>query len=130
MLPIIQSECKYFVREFEGKRNDREVERLNESLQKVRQIEEEIPKCVEKANQFEELKQQLRAARQSCHDILVKEEEDLQHERREQIKEDAKKDWEKFQLEMNEEEEKIRKEFEQEAEKLREKYGVKQATIH
>lgn len=125
---VVQNECKYFVREFEGKRNDREVERLKESEQKLRQIKEEIPQCIERASQFEELKQQLRTARQSCHDILVKEEEEVHQNRREQIKENAKKDWEKFQEEMTKEEENITKDFEDEAEKLREKYGFKETT--
>jgi len=125
---IVQNECKYFVREFEGKRNDRELERLKESEQKVRQIKEEVPKCVEQAVKFEELKQELRTARQKCHDILVKEEEDLHQKRREQIKEDAKKDLETFLAEMNEEEENIKKSFEEEAKSLREKYGIKEAT--
>lgn len=120
---VIGGECKYFLREFEGKRNDREVERLRECQQKVHQIEDVIPKSIEQAVLLEDLKEKLKTARQSCHNILVKEEEDMHQERREKIKEEAKKDWENFQQQMIEEEDKVKEEFETEAQKLREKYG-------
>jgi hypothetical protein len=121
---VIGGECKYFLREFEGKRNDREVERLKECEQKVRQVEEKIPKSIEQAILLEDLKEKLKIARQSCHNILVKEEEDLHQSRREKIKENSKKDWENFQQEMIKEEEKVKEEFEAEAQKLREKYEI------
>lgn len=121
---VIGGECKYFAREFEGKRNDREVERLKECDQKLHQIEDLIPKSTEQAVLLEDLKEKLKAARENCHAILVKEEEDMQQERREKIKEEARKDWENFQQQMIEEEEKVMEEFEMEAEKLREKYRI------
>ncbi|EDO34439.1 predicted protein [Nematostella vectensis] len=121
---VLQAECKYMLREFEGKRNDRELERLRESEQKIRQVQEEIPKCITESVKLKDLLEELKVAREKCHEILVKEEQDLFKERREEIFIESKKNWETFIGEIAEEEKRIEEEFEQSAEKLRARYGV------
>ena len=121
---VLQSECKFVIREFESKRNDREALRLAEALKIVNEIQDEIPECRELAERLNEIQDQLKDARQRCHDILEKEEQDLNRSRREKIKEQSKKQWDEFLKEKDKEEEKIEKDFMTKSLKLKEQYGL------
>ena len=121
---VLQSECKFVIREFEGKRNDRETLKLTEASIKVNDMQKRIPECIELAERLNEVQDQLKDARQRCHDILEKEEQDLLRTRREEIKEQSKKQWDEFLKEMEKEEEKIEKDFMTKSFKLKEKYGI------
>lgn len=121
---VLQSECKFVIREFESKRNDREALRLAEASSKVSEIQERIPQCIELAEQLNDVQNQMKDARQRCHNILEKEEQDLNRTRREKIKEQSKKQWDDFLKEMGKEEEKIEKDFMAKSFKLKEKYGM------
>lgn len=121
---VLQSECKYMIREFEGKRNDREASKLAEAISKVSEIQERIPESMELAEQLNDVQDQLKDARQRCHNILEREEQDVNRIRREEIKEQSKKKWDEFLKEMDKEEEKIEKDFMTKSMILKEKYGV------
>lgn len=112
------------MREFEGKRNDREALRLAEASKKVNEIQGNIPECVQLAEFLNEVQDQLKDARQRCHNILEKEEQDPNRMRREEIKEQSKKQWDEFLKEMDKEEEAIEKDFMAKSIKLKEKYGL------
>ena len=120
---VLQNECKFVIREFEGKRNDREMLKLAEASGKVSEIQGQIPRCIELAELLREVQEQLKDARQRCHYILEQEEQDLNKTRREEIKEKTKKQWDEFLKEMDKEEEKIEKDFMTKSLKLKEKYG-------
>ena len=120
---VLQNECKFVIREFEGKRNDREILKLAEAAGKVSEIQGQIPQCIEKAELLNGVQDQLKDARQRCHYILEQEEQDLNKTRREEIKEQSKKQWDEFLKEMDKEEEKIEKDFMTKSLKLKEKYG-------
>ena len=121
---VLQNECKYVVREFEGKRNDREVLRLTDASSKVNEIQTKIPECVQLAEMLNDVQDQLKDARQRCHNILEKEEQDPNKKRRDEIKEQSKKQWDEFLKEMVKEEESIEKDFMAKSLKLKEKYGL------
>ena len=121
---VMQNECKYVIREFEGKRNDRELLRLTEASQKANEIQSKIPECVQLAELLNDVQDQLKDARQRCHNILEREEQDPRKKRRDEIKEKSKKQWDEFLKEMDKEEEGIEKEFLAKSLKLKEKYGL------
>lgn len=121
---VIQNECKYVIREFEGKRNDREALRMTEASKKVSEMQENIPECVHLAEFLNEVQDQLKDARQRCHNILEQEEQDPSRMRREEIKEQSKKEWDEFLKEMAKEEEAIEKDFMTKSIELKEKYGL------
>lgn len=121
---VLHGECKFVIREFESKRNDREALRLAEASHKVGEIQERIPECKELAERLNEVQDHLKDARQRCHNILEKEEQDLSRSRREEIKEQSKKQWDEFLKEMDKEEEKIEKDFMTKSLKLKEQYGM------
>ena len=121
---VLQNECKYVIREFEGKRNDREATRLAETSNKVIEIQDQIPECIQLAELLNDVQDQLKDARQRCHYILEKEEQDPNRARREEIKEQLKKQWDEFLKEMDKEEEGIEKDFMAKSLKLKEKYGL------
>ena len=121
---VLQNECKFVVREFESKRNDREALRLAEAFKIVNEIQNKIPECKELAERMNDVQDHLKDARQRCHDILEKEEQDLNKSRREKIKEQSKKKWDEFLKEKDKEEEKIEKDFMTKSLKLKEKYGM------
>ena len=80
-----------------------------------------IPECKELAERMNDVQDHLKDARQRCHDILEREEQDLCKLRREEIKEQSKKKWDEFLKEKDKEEEKIDKDFMTKYQKLREK---------
>ena len=121
---VLQNECKYVMREFESKRNDREALRLAEASKKVIEIQDTIPECVQLAEFLNEVQDHLKDARQRCHNILEEEEQDPNKTRREEIKEQSKKQWDEFLKEMDKEEESIEKDFMTKSIKLKEKYGL------
>lgn len=121
---VLQNECKYVIREFEGKRSDREALRLAEASNKVSEIQDHIPECIQLAEMLNDVQDQLKDARQRCHNILEKEEQDPNRTRHEEIKEQSKKQWEEFLKEMDKEEEAIEKDFMAKSIKLKEKYGL------
>ena len=121
---VLQNECKYVIREFEGKRNDRESLRLEDASNKLGEVQENIPECIQLAELLNDVQDQLKDARQQCHNILEKEEQDPNRMRREEIKEQSKKQWDEFLKEMDKEEEGIEKDFMTKTIKLKEKYGL------
>ena len=68
------------------KRNDRQVLRLAEALKIVSEIQNRIPECKELAKRMKNVQDHLKDARQCCHDILEREEQDLCKSRHEEIK--------------------------------------------
>ncbi|XP_022804292.1 biogenesis of lysosome-related organelles complex 1 subunit 5-like [Stylophora pistillata] len=121
---ILQNECKYVIREFEGKRNDRDLSRLTEASQRADEIQSKIPECIQLADLLNDVQDQLKDARQRCHNILEREDQDPTNMRRDEIKEKSKKQWDVFLKEMDKEEEGIEKEFLAKSLKLKEKYGL------
>ncbi|XP_077990119.1 biogenesis of lysosome-related organelles complex 1 subunit 5-like [Glandiceps talaboti] len=75
--PILQGELKYFVKEFETKRNDREYDRLKKILNQMTDTNERfIPENVTlMEKQLPDLREQLTGANRMCSRILVKEEQ-------------------------------------------------------
>ena len=51
--------------------------RLAQALKIVNEIQNRIPECKELAKQMKNVQDHLKDARQSCHDILEREEQDL-----------------------------------------------------
>ena len=121
---VLQSESKYMIKEFESKRNDREIPKLKELAYKVNNIQQKIPDCVQLGDKLQILLDDVKEARAKCHEIVLKEEQDENRDKRETILQQATKQWENFLKEMEKESEKIDKEYEEKAQKLREKYGV------
>lgn len=123
---VLQNESKLFVREFEGKRNDREVTRLAEAKHKVDQINENLPHCVELSQELKEVQEQLKKARQLCHNILVREEqEETTSKKQEVVLEKIQKEWQDFQKEVEETENEIKRRYQEKVHQLKEDYGVK-----
>ena len=107
---VLQGECKFVIREFESKRNDRAL-RLAEALKIVNEIQNKMPECKELAERINGVQDHLKDARQRYHNILEKEEKNLNKSRRQEIKEQSKKKWDEFLKEKAKEEEKIEKDF-------------------
>jgi len=76
------------------------------------------------AERMNDVQDHLKDARQRCHDILEKEEQDLNKSRREEIKIKTKKKWDEFLKEKDKEEEKIEKDFMTKSLKLKEKHSM------
>lgn len=121
---VLQSESKYMVREFESRRNDREIPKLKELAYRVNNIQQKIPDCIQLVERLETLLDSVKEARHKCHEIVLREETDEGSVKREALLEQTSKQWEDFLQEMEKESLKIDKEYEEKAQKLREKYGV------
>ena len=121
---VLQSESKYMVREFESKRNDREIPKLKELAYRMNNIQQKVPDCTQLGERLQTLLDGVKEARHKCHDIVLRAEIDEQNVKREALLQQTSKHWEDFLQEMDKESEKIDKEYEEKAQKLREKYGV------
>ena len=78
----------------------------------VNEIQNKIPECMaELAERINNVRDHLKDTRQCCHNILEKEEKDLNKSRSEEIKEQSKKKWDEFLKEKAKEEKKIEKDF-------------------
>lgn len=121
---VLQSESKFMVKEFESKRNDREIPKLKELAYRVNKIQQKVPDCIQLGERLQILLDGVKNARHSCHDIVLREEIDEQSAKRDTLLQQTNKDWEDFVQEMEKQSERIDKEYDEKAQKLREKYGV------
>ena len=121
---FLQNETKIFVREFEGKRSDREVARLVESKLKLDQMKETLPRCLEHSQRLAEVQEHLKEARQLCHGILVREDEEPNKAKREEMLRKTREEWEEFQKEVEESRKQIEKRYQERTQQMKDEYGV------
>lgn len=78
--PVIQAEIKYFVKEFETKRNGEEYKRLEKSLADIKEMKtERLPEVTQlMESQLPEILIQMSAATNLCEKLIAAEEKHLQ----------------------------------------------------
>ncbi|XP_015512327.1 biogenesis of lysosome-related organelles complex 1 subunit 5 [Neodiprion pinetum] len=130
--PFVQGEINFFVREFEEKRGDREVERLFKILEYSTELgqsqfdrTEQLGDC-----HLPSLKANLDVALSMCQRVLEKEDK-TDHENKLQVNREARKaQWLKFINDMSDKCEKVDKTFEEKEEELREFYTDLEEKLH
>ncbi|XP_046736535.1 biogenesis of lysosome-related organelles complex 1 subunit 5 [Diprion similis] len=130
--PFVQGEINFFVREFEEKRGDREVERLFKILEYSTELgqsqfgrTEQLGDC-----HLPSLKANLDVALSMCQRVLEKEDK-ADHENKLRANREARKgQWLKFINDMSDKCEKVDKTFEEKEEELREFYADLEEKLH
>ncbi|XP_071498060.1 biogenesis of lysosome-related organelles complex 1 subunit 5-like [Diadema antillarum] len=105
---VVQGEIKYFIKEFETKRGDREVKRLNADLDKLKEVNEKVaPECVEKMKeQLPVLLDQLEAANKICNNLQKHEEKHMEIKTLEEQRHHRDEKWSYFLEELSKERDK------------------------
>lgn len=94
----LKGESKYFIKEFESRRNNRESSRLNEIASNASRIEHNLAECADLSFRIESLQKKVSKATTAANDILNKEKHDDEVRKENKMKRDA--DWDVFIKEM------------------------------
>ncbi|XP_072175855.1 biogenesis of lysosome-related organelles complex 1 subunit 5-like [Diadema setosum] len=105
---VVQGEIKYFIKEFETKRSDREMKRLKADLDKLKEVNEKVaPECVEKMkDQLPVLLDQLEAANRICSNLQKHEEKHMEIKTLEEQRRYREEKWSYFLEELSKERDK------------------------
>lgn len=129
--PFLNGEIKLFLKEFEEKRSDREVQRLFEILEKVSEIRDsKIDRLKNATESLADLQTQLDSAVNKCNSIIsyqVNYNSDLALEAKREIR---KAEWEAFIVDMDEKYKKVDLTFEEKEKELREFYSDLERKLH
>ncbi|PNF38097.1 hypothetical protein B7P43_G15425, partial [Cryptotermes secundus] len=129
--PFLSGEIKYFLKEFEEKRSDREVERLFQILERVTEIKETQIDRVKLASDIHlpTLNANLEVAVSMCNRILEKE-EDHRSVALTTKRELRKAEWESFIDNMTQKCSKVDATFQEKEEELKEFYADLEKKLH
>ncbi|XP_063960352.1 biogenesis of lysosome-related organelles complex 1 subunit 5-like [Lytechinus pictus] len=102
---ILQGEIKYFIKEFETKRNDRGCKRLEANLQKLKDVDETVaPDCIDIMKEhIPNLLDQLEAANKICSNLQSKEEKHMEIKTLEDQRKKREDKWSYFLEELSKE---------------------------
>ncbi|XP_069675251.1 biogenesis of lysosome-related organelles complex 1 subunit 5 [Periplaneta americana] len=130
--PFLSGEIKFFLKEFEEKRADREVERLFQILERATEIKETQLDRVKLASDVHlpTLNANLEVAVSMCNRILEKEEEHRSDTALLAKREIRKAEWESFIEDMTQKCSKVDATFEEKEEELREFYSDLEKKLH
>ncbi|XP_034253447.1 biogenesis of lysosome-related organelles complex 1 subunit 5 [Thrips palmi] len=130
--PYLSGEIKYFLREFEEKRQDREVERLFVVLERVTEIRDtQVDRLKQSSDAFlPRLNTNLDAALNMCNRMIKSEEEHLADTSLESKRALRKADWENFISDMAVRCSKVDTTFQEKEEELREFYQDLETKLH
>ena len=95
---VLNGESKYFIKEFESRRNNRELSRLNEITSNASRIEHNVTECADLSSRIESLQEKVSKATITANDILNKDNNDDEIRKENKMKRDA--DWDVFIKEM------------------------------
>ncbi|KAI4494968.1 hypothetical protein M0804_001169 [Polistes exclamans] len=130
--PFIQGEVNFFLREFQEKRNDREVERLFKILEYSTELDQnQLPRAEQLGDcHLPSLKANIDVALSMCERVLQRQEEfnsdlALQHNR-----EIRKAEWEKFINDMSDKCQKVDKAFQDKENEIKEYYIDLEKKLH
>ncbi|XP_012267635.2 biogenesis of lysosome-related organelles complex 1 subunit 5 [Athalia rosae] len=130
--PFVQGEISYFLREFEERREDREVERLFKILEYSTELgqsqfdrTEQLGDC-----HLPSLKANLDVALSMCQRVLEQEEKTENDKKLQVNRETRKSQWQKFINDMSSKCEKVDKTFEEKEEELRGFYQDLEEKLH
>ena len=94
----LTGESKYFIKEFESRRNNREHKRINEVVSSANAIGHDLLECVDLSSRIGSLQEKVLLATKTADDILSKERNDNEVRKNNEVKRDA--DWNVFMKEM------------------------------
>ncbi|XP_070534444.1 biogenesis of lysosome-related organelles complex 1 subunit 5-like [Ptychodera flava] len=129
--PILQGELKFFVKEFETRRNDREYDRLKKILNQLTDTNERfIPENVAlMEEQLPDIKEKLNGANRMCARILVREEQRKANDPLKKKKEERQKQWSEFTKKQGDKSSAVDKEHEQKMKEIKELYEEMNKTL-
>ena len=90
----LSGEAKYFIKEFESRRNNRESTKLNEIASNAGTIDHNLVECADLSSRIRPLQEKVLKATFAANDILNKDKNDDEVRQRNKMERDA--DWEVF----------------------------------
>ncbi|XP_071855360.1 biogenesis of lysosome-related organelles complex 1 subunit 5-like isoform X2 [Apostichopus japonicus] len=107
--PVIQSEIKYFLKEFETKRSNRDFDKLEQSLAGITDIKsEQLPEVMQlMERQLPEILVQISAATTTCQRLIDSEEQHLQANPLEEHRKLRAKRWAEFREKLTQERDQV-----------------------
>ncbi|CAH1772353.1 unnamed protein product [Owenia fusiformis] len=130
--PVIQGEINYFIKEFEEKRQDREVERLHKMAYHMEELNNKVmPECHNNMEKYlGDIEAKIKAATYMCNKVTEKEaalnsDELLKSSRAARVKE-----WSEFIEEMCEKSKAVDDNHEEQAQKLLNHYKELEENLH
>lgn len=102
---VLQGEIKYFIKEFETKRNDRECKRLEADQQKLKDLNETVaPECLKIMKEhIPNFLDQLEAANKICSNLQSKEEKHMEIKTLDEQRKKREENWSYFLEELSKE---------------------------
>ncbi|XP_031839687.1 biogenesis of lysosome-related organelles complex 1 subunit 5 [Nomia melanderi] len=130
--PFIQGEITFFLREFQEKRNDREVERLFKILEYSTELKENQLDRTEQLGDchLPSLKANVDVALSMCERVLQREQNFDIDKALEENRKIRKLEWEKFVNDMSEKCEKVNQTFEEKEDEIKEFYTDLEKKLH
>ncbi|CAK9811339.1 Biogenesis of lysosome-related organelles complex 1 subunit 5 [Anthophora quadrimaculata] len=130
--PFIQGEISFFLREFQDKRGDREVERLFKILEYSTELKESQHDRTEQLGDchLPSLKANVDVALSMCERVLQREQDFDSDRVLQENREIRKLEWEKFVNDMSEKCEKVNQTFEEKENEIREFYIDLEKKLH
>ncbi|XP_071804036.1 biogenesis of lysosome-related organelles complex 1 subunit 5-like [Asterias amurensis] len=103
--PVVQGEIRFFIKEFENKRNDREQKRLERIEHQLGELNEKtFPSCISLMEKhLTEAKEQLDVSNLMCKKLQTQEEERLESKPLESLRVNRDKEWTSFLEKLNQE---------------------------
>ncbi|XP_002741991.2 biogenesis of lysosome-related organelles complex 1 subunit 5-like [Saccoglossus kowalevskii] len=122
--PIVQGELKYFVKEFEGKRNDREYDRIRKLFNEVTEANEKfIPDSIALMDKhLPDIKDKLSIANRMCSRMCVREEQRMAKDPLKTKRDTRQEEWSEFIKKQGEKSAAVDKEHEKRMKEIEEEY--------
>ncbi|KAI8506096.1 biogenesis of lysosome- organelles complex 1 subunit [Branchiostoma belcheri] len=128
--PVVQGEIKCFIREFEGKRNHREEERLESVLNHAQQMGHTIPACTRlMEDNLAQVTANLRVATSMCEKISETEEKLAKADPLKERRGERQKEWDAFMSDQYGLSAEVDREHEILSDKIREQHRLKEELL-
>ncbi|XP_078584346.1 biogenesis of lysosome-related organelles complex 1 subunit 5-like [Branchiostoma floridae x Branchiostoma japonicum] len=128
--PVVQGEIKCFIREFEGKRNHREEERLEAVLGHAQQMGQTIPACTTLLeDNLAQVTANLRVATSMCEKISETEEKMAKADPLKNRREERKQEWDAFMSDQFGRSAEVDREHEIRCDKITEQHRLKEELL-
>ncbi|XP_038052124.1 biogenesis of lysosome-related organelles complex 1 subunit 5-like [Patiria miniata] len=130
--PVVQGEIRFFIKEFEGKRNDREQKRLERINNQMKDLNEKVfPGCISLMDKhFQEAKEQLDVSNMMCRRLQKQEEDRLESKPLEKEKGKREEEWKAFLEQLNEQRHALDSEHQRKIQEIEDHYAKLKQTLN
>ncbi|XP_022083305.1 biogenesis of lysosome-related organelles complex 1 subunit 5-like [Acanthaster planci] len=130
--PVIQGEIRFFIKEFEGKRNDREQKRLERIATQMKDLNEKIfPGCSSLMDKHcQEALEQLEVTNMMCRRLQKQEEDRLESKPLEKERAKREEDWKVFLERLNEQRDALDSEHQRKIDEIEAHYNKLKQTLN